>query len=299
MGLVFFAVGVSLMMMPETTLNYAIVLVMMYCIINALYLIHEGIKKHQKIDFVYSGISFLFFCMLLWFTELPEWLIRVSFGCYCLASSICSFVQSVLNSINHVKGILRLLFFSILYFGLAVCLLYLPNFPTLMLLQFFGAYFILLGVRYNIDAIDTLFGSKNYAWRRKVRVSLPTVIAALMPDAALTSVNAYLQRGKQYDLKERKSDEHPKLKILVFTGPKGLQKIGHIAFSYNDIVYSYGNYDDESYRMANILGDGCYFNVPLNYYKKNMLEVEHNSIFEFGIQLNQKQEEKLKSSCIN
>lgn len=65
---------------------------------------------------------------------------------------------------------------------------------------------------------------------------------------------------------------------MVHVGPNGIQKVGHITFSYKGIVYSYGNYDEESFRLNQTIGDGVFFTVPFEYYIPNMMSAENNSI---------------------
>ena len=57
----------------------------------------------------------------------------------------------------------------------------------------------------------------KYKWKRKVRITLPAFLCALVPDAALTSINRYLEDGKPEDLNTYKKDEVVRLKILKMT----------------------------------------------------------------------------------
>ena len=60
------------------------------------------------------------------------------------------------------------------------------------------------------------------------------------------------------------------------------KKLVTLHFSYKGIVYSYGNYDEESFRLNQTIGDGVFFTVPFEYYIPNMMSAENNSIFEYG-----------------
>lgn len=69
-----------------------------------------------------------------------------------------------------------------------------PDFHTDLLMRAFGIYFMILGMRYfGMIRESTL---TKYKWKRKVRITLPAFLCAFVPDAALTSVNRYLEDGK-------------------------------------------------------------------------------------------------------
>lgn len=82
--------------------------------------------------------------------------------------------------------------------------------------------------------------------------------------------------------------------MIVHVGFKGFQKVGHICFAYDDIVYSYGNYDSDSFHLNQTIGDGIFFTVPLEKYIPNMISAENNSIFEYGIYTTSKQNEMIE-----
>ena len=107
----------------------------------------------------------------------------------------------------------------------------------------------------------------------------------------MASINRYLEEGKPEDLNTYKMEDPVRLKVIVHVGPKGFQKVGHICFSYDNIVYSYGNYDSDSFRLNQTIGDGIFFTVPLEKYIPNMISAENNSIFEYGILTTPKQNE--------
>lgn len=153
----------------------------------------------------------------------------------------------------------------------------------------FGIYFMILGMRYLGDGYEGINPLTKYKWKRKVRITLPAFLCAFVPDAALTSINRYLEDGKPEDLNTYKKDEVVRLKVIVHVGPKGFQKVGHICFAYDDIVYSYGNYDSDSFHLNQTIGDGIFFTVPLEKYIPNMITAENNSIFEYGIYTTSKQ----------
>ena len=176
---------------------------------------------------------------LMNFRYLPQWILRVNFGGYCILCGFACFVQLVINQINHIKRNFFNFVFSFIYIFFGFYLLLNPDFHTDLLMRAFGIYFMILGMRYFGDGYEGINPLTKYKWKRKVRITLPAFLCAFVPDAALTSVNRYLEDGKPEDLNTYKKDEVVRLKVIVHVGPKGFQKVGHICFAYDDIVYSY------------------------------------------------------------
>ena len=123
---------------------------------------------------------------------------------------------------------------------------------------------------------------------------LPPALSAILPDWFLKQINSSMKKGEPVILREQKTSAVPQLQVMVHVGPKGFQKIGHISFAYKGVVYSYGNYDSDSFRLNGTIGDGVFFNVAVEDYIPNMMQVENNTIFEYGILLDKEQEEAVE-----
>lgn len=299
LGLAMFISGIVMVVVPQRIFALILEVAILYFALNGIHMFYSAIKHHKAEDWIYFLCSITASYLLSRYTMLPEWLIRVSFGLYCILSAAANFIQFVLDRINHVRGQKRMLFFAIAYLAVAFTLLFMPEVSTEYLMSSFGIYFILLGSRYLIDAMDIVHPPKKYRWRRKIRVTLPPLLCAFLPDWTLNSINHYIQQPRSAPIMESKSDEKPVLKIMVFAGPKGLQKVGHCCFAFKDIVYSYGNYDAPESGIGKVIGDGCYFNVPIDYYQENMLSSEKNSIFEYGIRISKEQEARIEEQIQN
>lgn len=294
LGLALAISGLITILVPNHIFVLILEISILYFFINALYLLWQAFVHRRRSDLLYGFLSLFFTFMLTRYTMLPEWIIRVSFAVYALMSAAANAIQFVLDRLNSQKSQLRMFFFAMIYAIFGLVLLFLPEFPSDLLMSFFGAYFLVLGLSYILDALETMQPKRRYRWKRHVRVTLPPLLCAFMPQRALTAINRYLEQGLEVELDEKKSDEVPNLRIMVFCGPTGLQKVGHCCFSYEDIVYSYGNYDCPESGPGKVIGDGCYFNVPLEYYQGNMLWSENNSIFEFGIHLTPEQQARIE-----
>ncbi len=55
---------------------------------------------------------------------------------------------------------------------------------------------MILGSRYLSDGCEGINPLTKYKWKRKVRITLPAFLCAMVPDVALASINHYLEEGK-------------------------------------------------------------------------------------------------------
>ena len=288
-GTILMVAGAIMIWIPNRIFTGILITSIVFLCVNGVVLFIRFVKNKMNKDFFFSILSFAFMFFLMNFRYLPQWILRVNFGGYCILCGFACFVQLVINQTNHIKGNFLNFVFSFVYIFFGFYLLLNPDFHTDLLMRAFGIYFMILGTRYLGDGYEGINPLTKYKWKRKVRITLPAFLCAFVPDAALTSINRYLEDGKPEDLNTYKKDEVVRLKVIVHVGPKGFQKVGHICFAYDDIVYSYGNYDSDSFHLNQTIGDGIFFTVPLEKYIPNMISAENNSIFEYGIYTTSKQ----------
>ena len=293
-GAIIMAVGAIMIWIPNRIFDLILEFSILFLAINSIVLLYRFIKQKKREDIIFAFLSIGFMLVLTRFRYIPQWLLRVSFAFYCVLCGSACCIQLVIDKKNHIKTRFMNYAYTIVYIALGFYLFLSPHFHTDLLMQAFGIYFLILGARYISDGYEGINPLLKYQWRRKVRITLPAFLCALIPDAALLSINRFLEQGKPEDLITYKNDSQVRLKVIVHVGKEGFRKIGHICFAYDDIVYSYGNYDSDSFRLNQTIGDGVYFTVPLQNYIPNMISTENNSIFEYGIITNDKQNEAIE-----
>ena len=293
-GAIIMAVGAIMIWIPNRIFDLILEFSILFLAINSIVLLYRFIKQTKREDIIFAFLSIGFMLVLTRFRYIPQWLLRVSFAFYCVLCGSACCIQLVIDKKNHIKTRFMNYAYTIVYIALGFYLFLSPHFHTDLLMQAFGIYFLILGARYISDGYEGINPLLKYQWRRKVRITLPAFLCALIPDAALLSINRFLEQGKPEDLITYKNDSQVRLKVIVHVGKEGFRKIGHICFAYDDIVYSYGNYDSDSFRLNQTIGDGVYFTVPLQNYIPNMISTENNSIFEYGIITNDKQNEAIE-----
>lgn len=293
-GMIVMVAGAIMVWIPNRIFDLILEASILFLGINSVILFVRFIKNKKKQDIIFSILSIAFMFFLTSFRFIPQWFLRTTFGAYCILCGAACFIQLVIDKLNHVSKKFFNFVYTIVYILFGFYLLLNPNFHTDLLMQAFGIYFIILGARYISDGYEGINPIIKYKWKRKVRITLPAFLCAFVPDAALLSINRYLEDGKPEDLITYKNNEEVRLKVIVHVGPKGFQKVGHICFAYDDIVYSYGNYDSESFHLNQTIGDGVFFTVPLEKYIPNMITAENNSIFEYGIYTTPSQNEDIE-----
>lgn len=284
-GLLFLVVGGFMIWIPNRIFSLILTTALFLSFFNAIVLMFRFYKKKNKGDLLFGLISLFLGVFLLRHQLLPQWLIRTTFGAYCLISAVACLIQLVINYLNDINRKFFSLLMTIVYLILGLLLLFNPHFSADLLMQCFGVYAMLLGFRYLNDGVEGINPLTKVKWKRKIRITLPTILCALIPDWALSTINKYLKSDEEVELETNKEKEESDLKVMVHVGPYGFQKVGHISFCYKNIVYSYGNYDSDSFRWNQTLGDGVFFKVPFDKYIPNAMEAENNSVFEFGIHL--------------
>lgn len=196
--------GLICVAMPAQVYSFILDLTVVYCLLNCVYLAYMYSKEKKKVDLLFSVLSFFFVIVLKEYTHFPEWIIRVTFGAYCLVCALAMLVQYVLHVINHIPGKIGFLFLTLLYALLGGFLLFNPEFETGLLMRFFGLYFVVLGIQYLHDAWESVQPEVRYRWKRHIRIMLPPVLCVFFPDWAIRSVNKYLSEGKTPELYDRK-----------------------------------------------------------------------------------------------
>ncbi|WP_270599892.1 hypothetical protein [Faecalicoccus pleomorphus] len=268
-----------------------LLLVVLGC--SALWMIVRFIKRRNILDVVSSLFSFVLFVILSNHQNIPLHVLQIIFGIYCLLNGAALLVQMVINALNNSKGKFFLFVFSLFYWILGIYLIRVDE-DLKILIRAFGFYLMILGGRYVSDGLACVNPLTKYEWKRKVRITFPAFLCAFFPDWALNAINRYLEAEEPYEFEQKERNAKHDLSVFVHVGPVGFQKVGHICFAYNGIAYSYGNYDSDSFRLNQTLGDGVFFKVPVEYYIPNAMEAEQNTIFEYGIALNEPQRRLLE-----
>ncbi len=289
-GLIFIVAGFIMIIIPNRVYSLILIAAIFASLWHGGLMTVHFVRKRKIMDGFLAFSSFIFAFFLCSHQYFPEWVIRVGLGAYSIFYGLCCFIQWLIYVWNSNKGKLFTFINAIAFLSVGLYLLFYSQFDSEWIMMFMGIYVLLLGFRYSCEMMFSLNPLMDHSWKRRYRLSLPTILCAFIPDWTFKIL-------KKYDLKsedELESQIKTNLRLMVHVGPKGFQKVGHITIVFDNMVYSYGNYDQESHRLNGTVGKGIFFLAPYDLYLPMILSKEKNTIFEYGIQLSLNQEKQLR-----
>lgn len=243
-----------------------------------------------------SLLSIVASVILIWYQGVPQWLMVVLFGGYMLVYATACLMQWWLYRLDHVKGRLLLFFTALVLYVVGGIFLLSPSLTMDDMLILFGIYFILLGITYLRDSFDSLNSKTKNKVKRKIRITLPAIVCAVIPAKTLNDINAYLKDNEDYEYDDHSQEETPDLEVYVHVTDNGFGLLGHMDIGFEGTLISYGNYDVESYKLNSVIGDGVFFLSPIASTIENYLSVEKNNLFVYGLKLNEQQKDEIRQT---
>ena len=169
------------------------------------------------------------------------------------------------------------------------------NIKTLTIIL--GIYLIFFGSTYLYDFIKDLCPKLFKSKKRRIRVTLPIIISALIPYSIYTKINNLLDKySTPVHINNKNTSGKVDLEIFIHVKDSLIGSMGHADLCFENKVYSYACYDDSSKKLFETVADGMlciikgkskYLKFCTNYSKK--------TIFSFGITLSDKQKDKIKA----
>ena len=275
----------------------------------AFFYICAGLASASSLGFVYEGFrqkrgSYWLMALItgvaagfLWFhTRYSHELIGLVFSLYILLNCVVEGIQTVLDYHEKARDFKEHLLMTLVYFGLFVVSVAARRMDIRFIIYYFGIYLLIQAFEAYAElyVIRHPHSSRTYSFNHWV--ALPVYVVTLLPFWILSSMNRRLMKegldSLHYD--ERKNDEPVNLRVFIHSGLEGDHRVGHMTFSWKGIMYSYGNYDKAEERLFRTIGPGIFFRAPANIYVNNCCIYEESTLFEFGLHLNEEQEEKLQ-----
>lgn len=243
-----------------------------------------------------SLLSLSISVLFIWYQGVPQWLMVVIFGFYMLLYASACFVQWWLYREDHVRGRLMLFLTALVLYVVGGIFLLSPSLTMDDMLILLGIYFIFLGIMYLRDGFDSLSSKTRNRVTRKIRITLPAIICAIIPAKTLNDINAYLKENDEFEEDDPNDLQESDLEVYVHVTSSGFGLLGHVDIGFEGMIISYGNYDTESYRLNAVIGDGVFFLSPTESTVENYLSVEKNNLFVYGLHLNEDQKEEIRQA---
>jgi len=207
-------------------------------------------------------------------------------GIYIVMNGIIKSILTYTLFIANEKGKISNIIISLIYYAIGISLMLSPLIHLKAVLIIFGIYTLALSIS---NLIDFYTDTINKDVKRRIHICLPTFIDALIPYNYLKKINNI---DETFSI--NKKNQKPDIEILIHVSEKKNGKMGHVDFIYNDIVYSYGNYDHDSYKLFETIGDGVLIKSSKKEYIDFCIKDSNKTLFAYGIKLNNKQKEALE-----
>lgn len=303
-GFLFVLLGLILMV-TGTWLPVKVIRLVLFLawIATVLDLVLRIFKKSQSTDTL--GVALVKLLVLGYLlgsnlaTDIPIYVLALVIGVYQIFHASINLVTYVLYRKNKIRPRFRLLLDGLVLVFLGGTSLLSSTGNSVFQLFVLGAYFFLYGVSNIRDGF--LFEEeigKNHL-KRRVRMSLPIVLAALIPARTLAKINKFMQENaderEDIHLGMVKSGKTAELEIFVHTAETSLfSAIGHVDICYQGRVISYGNYDPSSETLFGMVGDGVLYFCDRDKYIDLCKRESQKTLFGYGIDLTPEMEKAVQ-----
>ena len=303
-GFLFVLLGLILMV-TGTWLPVKVIRLVLFLawIATVLDLVLRIFKKSQSTDTL--GVALVKLLVLGYLlgsnlaTDVPIYILALVIGVYQIFHASINLVTYVLYRKNKIRPRFRLLLDGLVLVFLGGTSLLSSTGNSVFQLFVLGAYFFLYGVSNIRDGFlfEEEFG-KNHL-KRRIRISLPIVLAALIPARTLAKINKFMQENaderEDIHLGMVKSGKTAELEIFVHTAETSLfSAIGHVDICYQGRVISYGNYDPSSETLFGMVGDGVLYFCDRDKYIDLCKRESQKTLFGYGIDLTPEMEKAVQ-----
>ena len=303
-GFLFVLLGLILMVtgtwLPVTVIRLVLFLAWIATVVDLLLRVF---KKSQSTDTL--GVALVKLLVLGYLlgsnlaTDVPIYILALVIGVYQIFHATINLVTYVLYRKNKIRPRFRLLLDGLVLVFLGGTSLLSSTGNSVFQLFVLGAYFFLYGVSNIRDGF--LFEEeigKNHL-KRRIRISLPIVLAALIPARTLAKINKFMQENaderEDIHLGMVKSGKTAELEIFIHTAETSLfSAIGHVDICYQGRVISYGNYDPSSETLFGMVGDGVLYFCDRDKYIDLCKRESQKTLFGYGIDLTPEMEKAVQ-----
>lgn len=295
------AVGLFISITKMQSLQLVIAIISFGLIISGVYSIAyiffaKKRRRELKISSAIVGIAIGVF--LISYQNISLSILPILFACYTLFNAIVKFIEFSLYRKEKIKGNTLTLIESLLlaFFGITLMFSPLLHIDDVMLI--IGIYCVLYSFTFLSDFFREILPQRTKnRLKRKVRVSLPVFMVAFAPKKMLKVINEYLNNMSEPDdipdYEDKKVDQEPDVEVFVHVTESGFGSIGHVDIGIDDYVVSFGNYDSDSLRLFDSIGDGVLFIANKSKYIPYCIKSSQKTLISYGLSLSDKQKKEV------
>lgn len=305
-GILYFALGI-LFLVEKQTIFFAVqsilnILVILFTIAAFFQIIGFSPVKDKALTSLSRVIGFLInITMALIIYLKPEIIVSILpifFGIYAIFSGIIRILIYMQYKVNNVKGRFFIIIGAIVLIILGVLIIAHPLSSILPISNIIGLFFIFYGLSFIIDGIlEGLSPEIKNSFKRRIRISLPVFMVALIPHKILMEINKSLETEdlNEEDLTVFKENIPFDLEVLIHVAEKGTGAFGHVDIWFEGEVMTYGSYDEDTYKLFGAISDGVFIEIDnkdkyIDFSQKFM----GKTLFGFGLKLTDEQKLRVR-----
>lgn len=172
--------------------------------------------NNKNLSFVNSFLYLLFGLMISYFKDIPLSFFPFIFALYMLLNGVIRIITYFLLLNSKTDSRIIYLLSSIIYFIIGIPLLFNPLNNISKMLIIVGCYTFLLGLNFFVNFLSIIIPLKiKNKLRKKIRITLPTFLAFIIPYQVLKEINNYLNSNNNSMVFVNKKDNCiPNLEIF-------------------------------------------------------------------------------------
>lgn len=275
-------------------------LIRVFDVLGAILLIngiHEGYDyffyNHKKVHLHNAFILLPTAIVLIFYPSIPLAFTTIIFSLYLTLTGLIKFISYLNYRKDKVRGRIYALVGAVILCIDGLALIFKDYFNIDVVMVLIGIYGVLLGLTYFFDGIYTVIpAKKKESIKRRIRIPLPIAISALIPSSMSQIINKKLEVEPHQSIWQNDDID---MEVFVHVSPDGFGIMGHCDLYFEGEVLSYGNYDYDSTRLFESIGDGVLFTVQDKMkYIQFCIKEDKKTIFGYGLKLTTQQKDKVR-----
>lgn len=274
--------------------NTAMVLIRMTALIglaSGLLFFFDAFRKKRSLDLVASIVCLLYFgWALLWWKRDAD-ILRTLFIVYYAIIAAVFYIQTILDLKDHSSDWKAELLLAFFY----TCFVVFSSYRLATISHMLALYFFIQACQMGLELyfFSSPYNARYYSFRDWIM--LPACFVSVFPSFVMGHLVEKKMHDENTHFDAKKSEDKPDLIVWIHTGEYGTTLYGHMTFSRDSIMYSYGDYDLAKMKWFKTMGPGIFFSVNDQIYANNCCIVEHCPLFAYGIKLTDEQKQKFEA----
>ena len=302
-GLVAIVLGLLLVCFGQVVPILGYQLLMAYFFLSAVWqLLTRWFQEKSRRENIFVTLAKLFLAVILFDSVILQgialYLLVIIIGSYQLFTGLISLITWLLYRKNHIHPRINYLFDALWMMGFGLYSISPFHDATNFELLLLGFYLIMLGASSLRDGFFFEKGRSNPKLKRRMRMTLPIFMTALIPISTLRRWNERLSTHQVEENEvhlERKNEKSIDLEIFIHTSESSFfLAMGHVDICYQGQVISYGSYDPHSERLFGAIGDGVLFKANREKYIELCKRESQKTLFAYGLSLSEQQKKAIE-----